>query len=195
MHRRRNPCATRRCHRALQGRQRPSAREGLEIEVDGPDERLPLQPEVEEQLYRLGQKSWPTWPARSGEQRHGPHRRRGRHRLDRGVRRRPRLRSSRRRSPTLRSAIDARPIADLGGRLQVTSTPGVVPSYASTSQPSNNGSLRPSHPDPRDGKDGAGRDDLLPGCTVHPNGRMQPPSPRRTVRAAAVGRTAMPDAV
>ncbi|MFL6250686.1 MAG: MASE1 domain-containing protein, partial [Actinomycetes bacterium] len=30
-----------------------SAREGLMIQVDGPDERLPLGPEVEEQLYRL----------------------------------------------------------------------------------------------------------------------------------------------
>jgi signal transduction histidine kinase len=34
-----------------------SAREGLVIEVDGPDERLPLGPEVEEQLYRLGQEA------------------------------------------------------------------------------------------------------------------------------------------
>jgi signal transduction histidine kinase len=34
-----------------------SAREGLAIEVDGPDERLPLEPEVEEQLYRLGQEA------------------------------------------------------------------------------------------------------------------------------------------
>jgi signal transduction histidine kinase len=33
------------------------AREGLVIEVDGPDERLPLRPEVEEQLYRLGQEA------------------------------------------------------------------------------------------------------------------------------------------
>jgi signal transduction histidine kinase len=30
-----------------------SAREGLVIEVDGPDERLPLEPGLEEQLYRL----------------------------------------------------------------------------------------------------------------------------------------------
>jgi signal transduction histidine kinase len=34
-----------------------SAREGLMIKVDGPDERLPLGPEVEEQLYRLGQEA------------------------------------------------------------------------------------------------------------------------------------------
>jgi signal transduction histidine kinase len=34
-----------------------SAREGLVIEVDGPDARLPLGPEVEEQLYRLGQEA------------------------------------------------------------------------------------------------------------------------------------------
>jgi signal transduction histidine kinase len=33
------------------------AREGLVIQVDGPDERLPLGPEVEEQLYRLGQEA------------------------------------------------------------------------------------------------------------------------------------------
>jgi signal transduction histidine kinase len=33
------------------------AREGLVIEVDGPGERLPLRPEVEEQLYRLGQEA------------------------------------------------------------------------------------------------------------------------------------------
>jgi signal transduction histidine kinase len=34
-----------------------SAREGLSIEVHGPDERLPLAPGVEEQLYRLGQEA------------------------------------------------------------------------------------------------------------------------------------------
>ena len=34
-----------------------SAREGLAIEVDGPDGCLPLGPEVEEQLYRLGQEA------------------------------------------------------------------------------------------------------------------------------------------
>ena len=34
-----------------------SAREGLVIEVDGPDARLPLGPEAEEQLYRLGQEA------------------------------------------------------------------------------------------------------------------------------------------
>lgn len=34
-----------------------SAREGLVIEVDGPGERLPLGPQVEEQLYRLGQEA------------------------------------------------------------------------------------------------------------------------------------------
>jgi signal transduction histidine kinase len=34
-----------------------SAREGLMIEVDEPGERLPLGPEVEEQLYRLGQEA------------------------------------------------------------------------------------------------------------------------------------------
>jgi signal transduction histidine kinase len=34
-----------------------SAREGLAVEVDGPAERLPLGPEVEEQLYRLGQEA------------------------------------------------------------------------------------------------------------------------------------------
>jgi signal transduction histidine kinase len=34
-----------------------SAREGLIIEVDEPGERLPLGPEVEEQLYRLGQEA------------------------------------------------------------------------------------------------------------------------------------------
>ena len=34
-----------------------SAREGLVIEVDGPDADLPLGPEVEEQLYRLGQEA------------------------------------------------------------------------------------------------------------------------------------------
>jgi signal transduction histidine kinase len=33
------------------------AREGLAIEVDGPDRRLPLEPEVDEQLYRLGQEA------------------------------------------------------------------------------------------------------------------------------------------
>jgi signal transduction histidine kinase len=33
------------------------AREGLVIEVDGPGERLPLRPEVEEQLYRLSQEA------------------------------------------------------------------------------------------------------------------------------------------
>jgi len=33
------------------------AREGLVIEVEGPGERLPLGPEVEEQLYRLGQEA------------------------------------------------------------------------------------------------------------------------------------------
>jgi signal transduction histidine kinase len=34
-----------------------TAREGLTIEVDGPGERLPLPPEAEEQLYRLGQEA------------------------------------------------------------------------------------------------------------------------------------------
>jgi signal transduction histidine kinase len=34
-----------------------SAREGLTIEVGGPGERLPLAPEAEEQLYRLGQEA------------------------------------------------------------------------------------------------------------------------------------------
>ena len=34
-----------------------SAREGLVIEVNGPDPRLPLGPEVEQQLYRLGQEA------------------------------------------------------------------------------------------------------------------------------------------
>jgi signal transduction histidine kinase len=34
-----------------------SAREGLVIEVEGPDERLPLRPQAEEQLYRLGQEA------------------------------------------------------------------------------------------------------------------------------------------
>jgi signal transduction histidine kinase len=34
-----------------------SAREGLVIEVDGPGERLPLEPGLEEQLYRLGQEA------------------------------------------------------------------------------------------------------------------------------------------
>src|SRR4029453_10981772 len=34
-----------------------SAREGLAIEVDGPDERLPIAAEVEEQLYRVGQEA------------------------------------------------------------------------------------------------------------------------------------------
>jgi signal transduction histidine kinase len=34
-----------------------SAREELVIKVDGPDERLPLEPGVEEQLYRLGQEA------------------------------------------------------------------------------------------------------------------------------------------
>jgi signal transduction histidine kinase len=34
-----------------------SAREGLSIEVDGPDGRLPLGPQVEEQPYRLGQEA------------------------------------------------------------------------------------------------------------------------------------------
>jgi len=34
-----------------------SAREGLVIEVDGPDERLPIGADVEEQLYRLGQEA------------------------------------------------------------------------------------------------------------------------------------------
>jgi signal transduction histidine kinase len=34
-----------------------SAREGLVIEVDGPDERLPIRAEVEEQLYRVGQEA------------------------------------------------------------------------------------------------------------------------------------------
>ena len=34
-----------------------SAREGLAIEVDGPDERLPIAAEAEEQLYRVGQEA------------------------------------------------------------------------------------------------------------------------------------------
>jgi signal transduction histidine kinase len=34
-----------------------SAREGLAIEVDGPTDRLPISAEVEEQLYRLGQEA------------------------------------------------------------------------------------------------------------------------------------------
>jgi signal transduction histidine kinase len=34
-----------------------SAREGLAIEVDGPDEHLPIGAEVEEQLYRVGQEA------------------------------------------------------------------------------------------------------------------------------------------
>jgi signal transduction histidine kinase len=34
-----------------------SAREGVVFEVNGPDERLPLGPEVEEQLYRVGQEA------------------------------------------------------------------------------------------------------------------------------------------
>jgi signal transduction histidine kinase len=34
-----------------------SAREELAIDVDGPSERLPLEPEAEEQLYRLGQEA------------------------------------------------------------------------------------------------------------------------------------------
>jgi signal transduction histidine kinase len=34
-----------------------SAREGLVIKVDGPDERLPIGAEVEEQLYRIGQEA------------------------------------------------------------------------------------------------------------------------------------------
>jgi signal transduction histidine kinase len=34
-----------------------STREGLVIDVDGPDDRLPLEPEVEAQLYRLGQEA------------------------------------------------------------------------------------------------------------------------------------------
>jgi signal transduction histidine kinase len=34
-----------------------SAREGLAIEVDGPDERLPIGADVEEQLYRVGQEA------------------------------------------------------------------------------------------------------------------------------------------
>jgi signal transduction histidine kinase len=34
-----------------------SAREGLVIEVDGPDAHLPIGPEAEEQLYRLGQEA------------------------------------------------------------------------------------------------------------------------------------------
>ena len=34
-----------------------SARERLAIEVDGPDERLPIGVEVEEQLYRVGQEA------------------------------------------------------------------------------------------------------------------------------------------
>jgi signal transduction histidine kinase len=34
-----------------------SAREGVVIEVDGPNDRLPLGPGVEEQLYRLGQEA------------------------------------------------------------------------------------------------------------------------------------------
>jgi signal transduction histidine kinase len=34
-----------------------SAREGLAIEVDGPDERLPIGVEAEEQLYRVGQEA------------------------------------------------------------------------------------------------------------------------------------------
>jgi signal transduction histidine kinase len=34
-----------------------SAREGLAMEVDGPDERLPIGAEVEEQLYRVGQEA------------------------------------------------------------------------------------------------------------------------------------------
>ena len=34
-----------------------SARERLAIQVDGPDQRLPLGPEAEEQLYRVGQEA------------------------------------------------------------------------------------------------------------------------------------------
>lgn len=91
----------------------------------------------------------------SGEQRHGPHRCRGRHRLDRGVRRRPRYRSS-----------------------AVGSHTSICDRYEAESLTS-----------------GAGRDDLLPGCTVHRNGGCDLPAPARTVRAAAVGRIALPNAV
>ena len=45
-----------------------SAREGLVIEVDGPDERLPLGPEAEEQLYRR-----PGGPGQRGQARPGEH--------------------------------------------------------------------------------------------------------------------------
>jgi signal transduction histidine kinase len=44
-----------------------SAREGLVIEVDGPDERLPIGVEVEEQLYRIGQEALPTWSDTPGQ--------------------------------------------------------------------------------------------------------------------------------
>ena len=68
-----------------------SAREGLVIAVDGPGGRLPLGPEVKEQLYRTGHEALAKVVERSGAQGRGPHRRNRRRRLDRGVRRRPRL--------------------------------------------------------------------------------------------------------
>jgi signal transduction histidine kinase len=93
-----------------------SAREGLVIEVDGPGERLPLRPEVEEQLYRLGQEALANVVK---------HARASRATVriaakddtvsHRGVRRRPRLRSGRRGPRTLRPAVDARPSRRSGG--------------------------------------------------------------------------------
>jgi signal transduction histidine kinase len=102
-----------------------SAREGLVIKVDGPDERLPLGSEVEEQLYRLSQEALAnvvkharassatvritarddTVSIEVSDDGHG---------FDPAVVGREHfgLRSMRGR------------VADLGGRLQVTSTPG-----------------------------------------------------------------------
>ena len=103
-----------------------SAREGLVIEVDGPDGRLPLGPEAEEQLYR-GQEALANVVKHARARSHGPHRRtddtvsievsddgRG---FDPPPWSRP-----------LRSTIDARPRRDLGGRLRSRARPAAVPS-------------------------------------------------------------------
>jgi hypothetical protein len=89
---------------------------------------------------------------RSGEEGHGPHRSRGRHRLDRGVRRRSRLRSRRRRSRTLRSPIDVRPPSrrPRGAASRSRAGATTAPSCASRSRRSDDGPFQPNRPLPAD---------------------------------------------